>query len=126
MQECIATDDNARGRANVRSKLPPKRLSEWEQWDDEAGTGAISDVGDMELQRYLAQPVPEECDILSWWKQNSSAYPYLSQVARRVLSCPARSASSERAFSRMRELVTYKRSRLKPRTLDDLMIVAGC
>jgi hypothetical protein len=39
-------------------------------------------------------------NILSWWRETSSNLPYLSKMARQLLSCPASSAGLERLFSK--------------------------
>ena len=38
-------------------------------------------------------------DLLSFWENNSKKWPKLSQEARNILSVPAASTSSDRAFS---------------------------
>lgn len=128
MQSYIASTSTGINQATERPPVPPKKHKfQWMQWTDYPDdSDAANDVARIELQRYLAQSVPMDCAILDWWKRNADAYPNLSQVARRILSCPARAASSERVFSRARQLVTYKRNRLHPRTLDDLIVVGSC
>ena len=58
--------------------------------------------------------------LLTWWKENSSRYPLLSQVARQVLCVPASSATSERTFSVSGLIVTPLRNGLDPNTAQIL------
>ena len=42
---------------------------------------------------------PKEMNILHWWKCHKNVLPLLAKLAKRVLTVPASSAKSERAFS---------------------------
>lgn len=56
---------------------------------------------DLEISNYETN-INEEDDFsepLDWWYRNRSTYPILYQAAGEILSIPASSASSERAFS---------------------------
>lgn len=53
-------------------------------------------------------------DPLNWWKENAKHFPQLSKLANILLSIPATSAPSERAFSAAGLLIAAKRSRLHP------------
>ena len=56
---------------------------------------------DLEIQNYETNINDEEdfSEPLDWWYRNRSTYPILWQAAGEILSIPASSASSERAFS---------------------------
>jgi hypothetical protein len=77
-----------------------------------------------ELEAYLSKqviPRSDDFDILVWWKSNALEYPTLSRMARDVLVAPASSVPSESAFSLARRLISDFRSRLTPKTVEELM-----
>ena len=66
--------------------------------DNPASPTAVSRI-DMEIERYLNMP-DERCDDpLKWWKENKGSFVILRKLAGEILSIPASSATSERAFS---------------------------
>ena len=53
-----------------------------------------------EFRKYEAFSLPpKEMNILDWWKCHENVLPLLAKLAKRVLTVPASSAKSERAFS---------------------------
>ena len=80
-----------------------------------------------EVERYMAESV-EQSDsennfVLNWYKQRLNVYPRLARLARRYLACPASSVPSERLFSSAGNLLTKKRSCLKPDNVDKLLFL---
>jgi hypothetical protein len=67
-------------------------------------------------------PVPEETDILAWWKDHSNFFPNLSKMAKDVLAISSSSVPSERANSEARELLPYTRNRLSPRMIEATLV----
>jgi hypothetical protein len=63
----------------------------------------------------------QECNPLHFWKHHHSSYPRLARIAKRVFSVPATSAAVEREFSLAGNIVTKKRSRLAPETVNDII-----
>ena len=61
-------------------------------------------------------------NILEWWKSKQSTYPTLANIARDILCIPATSASAERVFSISGRTVSKLRTRMKPKTIEDLMM----
>lgn len=57
-------------------------------------------------------------DPLKWWKDHENHYTLLSVLALKYLSMPGTSVPSERLFSKAGELVSAKRSRIKPKNID--------
>jgi hypothetical protein len=41
----------------------------------------------------------KEFDLLNWWKVNSHRFPVVSRMAKKFLTVPATSVSSESTFS---------------------------
>ena len=61
-----------------------------------------------------------EVDILKFWKVHEQDLPLLASFARGILSIPATSASSERAFSTTGNIVTTRRENLEPDRVEVL------
>ena len=64
----------------------------------------------------------EEHNSLDFWKKKHSSYPILAKVAARVLGVPATSATVEREFNFTGNVITQKRSRLSPDTVNDITV----
>ena len=66
-----------------------------------------------------------ELDLLKFWSSASvkEKFPRLSCIALGVLSNPASSSSSERAFGCFGNTITKKRSRLPSLTVDALLVL---
>ena len=60
---------------------------------------------------------------LQYWREQSSDYPILSTVARRVYAIAASSAQSERDFSSVGRTVTDARSQLSACKVESLEIL---
>jgi hypothetical protein len=65
----------------------------------------------------------QEYNPLHFWKHNYSLYPRLARIAKRVFAVPATSAAVEREFSLAGNIVTKKRSRLSPGTVNDIIFL---
>jgi hypothetical protein len=64
-----------------------------------------------------------EYNPLDFWRQNYSLYPHLARIAKRVFAVPATSAAVEREFSLAGNIITKKRSRLSPETVNDIIFL---
>ena len=62
-----------------------------------------------------------DSDPLQWWKCNENVYPHLSKLAKKYLCVTATSCSSERLFSISGNIVTKKRTQLKPNRVNELV-----
>lgn len=62
---------------------------------------------------------------LPWWKVKAELLPELACLARRYLSIPATSASSERVFSVAGRIVRKDRHRLKDDRIAQLVLLKG-
>ena len=77
-----------------------------------------------DLDLYLQEPLANrEVKPLSWWKDASNRLPLITRVARQVLSIPASSATSERAFSDAGYTINQRRVRLNPQNVDKLLFI---
>ena len=69
-----------------------------------------------ELNQFLLEPVVKRKeDPLAYWKARELLYPTLAKMARKYFSVMATSVPSERIFSKTGQLVSERRSRLKPK-----------
>jgi hypothetical protein len=82
-----------------------------------------------DYQSHRINQITTECmnasddGLLMWWKSRAPSWPILARVARSVLATSASSAKSEHNFSEVGNHVTKKRSGLKPKTVNTLMIM---
>ncbi|KAK1885872.1 Zinc finger BED domain containing protein 1, partial [Dissostichus eleginoides] len=68
-----------------------------------------------EMERYCkASSLPLTEDPLNWWRVHEITFSLLSRVSKRYLCIPGTSVSAERVFSTAGDVVTAKRSTLKP------------
>ena len=75
-----------------------------------------------EFKEYCSQTCSnEDTEPLTWWKENEKLFPNLARMARDYLAIPGTSASSERAFSAGRHLVTDFRCSLDHTTVTACM-----
>ena len=92
--------------------------------DDELTLSTREKV-DQEVSTYLKVPrLDYELDPLEWWEINESTYPTLAKLAKKYLTVPATSASSERLFSKSGKVVTPLRASLKPDKVEQLVFLA--
>ena len=89
----IATEDSASVKTSRLWGCLTELLSE----SDVVSDGSMGN----EVEQYLAEPLIDLKigNPFEWWKQNSSCYPILSELARKYLSAPPTSVPSERLFS---------------------------
>lgn len=62
---------------------------------------------------------------LAWWEKNQTTFPFLRELAQRVLCVPASSAASERLFSKAGLISTKLRNRLKGRRVAQVVTARG-
>ena len=79
-----------------------------------------------EIALYYNSPLSTEVkidksfDVLKWWYQHKSSYPYLCTMVTYYLCVPASSTPSERCFSTAGNIVTKTRNRLLPENVNML------
>ncbi|KAK3108755.1 hypothetical protein FSP39_014880 [Pinctada imbricata] len=84
------------------------------------------DVAEIEIQRYIGSKILEKdhsLTVLQWWKEHEPFYSRISQIAKKILSVPASSVSSERVFSLCGQIVNKKRCRLSSQNVDLLVFL---
>jgi hypothetical protein len=64
--------------------------------------------------------LPATSNILLWWKMNQIKYLHLAEFACKYLAILATLSSAEKQFSLAGNIITDKRSQLKPTVVDML------
>ena len=64
-----------------------------------------------------------EANLLEWWKVNAGRFPNLARMARDILAVQGGSVRVERVFSMARDVIPYRRSRLKSSTIRSSILV---
>ena len=88
--------------------------------------GAVDSLSEIayEIDKYANSETAErDQDLMKLWKDSALLFPTLAKVARKYLSCPASSVYSERLFSEAGNVYEEKRSRLLPRTGEQLLFL---
>jgi len=120
------------GEANQALQIMQQYYEEEDEQDDLPTTTAA--MHQTEIDNYLKFGInklkescssnsslrDEEYNPLHFWKHNHTLYPRLAKIARRVFAVPATSAAVEREFSLAGNIITKKRSRLSPETVNDI------
>ncbi|EXX64721.1 hypothetical protein RirG_140090 [Rhizophagus irregularis DAOM 197198w] len=77
-----------------------------------------------EIAEYYKLPeIPLSSDPLAWWSEKKDSFPILSRLARKYLAVSATSTASERLFSDAGNLLTNKRTRMKPQLFKRIMFL---
>ncbi|KAK0153618.1 Zinc finger BED domain-containing protein 1 [Merluccius polli] len=80
---------------------------------------------ELELNRYLQTVEADgETNPLEWWRQHEANFPRVASLAKKYLCIQATSAPSERAFSTSGNIITCRRSALKPERVNQLVFLA--
>ena len=78
----------------------------------------------IEVKRYFEERnIDRKEDPLQWWKENGARFPHLMIMAKKYLAIPGSSVPSERLFSKAGELISEKRSQLKPKNVDTILFL---
>ncbi|CAI6369807.1 unnamed protein product [Macrosiphum euphorbiae] len=86
----------------------------------------VHDINDASTQyhSYLTEPqLIYDFDPFGWWKSHEKKYPLIAELAKKYLSIPATSVSSERCFSTAGNVVTSKRNCLAPENVNMLVFL---
>ena len=78
----------------------------------------------IEVQRYMMEPnIGRLEDPLQYWERQKHIYPHLYDLATKFLCTPASSVPCERVFSKAGEILSKKRNRLSPATVEKLLFL---
>ena len=103
----------------------------WASWDSRqaqnqttSGRSPLSTEVETEFEKFLTEPCqPRQSDPLEWWRVNGCRFPSLANAARRYLSAPPTSVSSERLFSTAGNVCSDKRSCLSSENVERLVFL---
>ena len=100
----------------------------WETLDRDASEARMSRNATVdatvEVQRYMTDPPLERSEEpLEYWINHKNVYPHLFKLAQQFLCTPASSVPSERVFSTCGEVVSKKRNRLSPKSVEKIMFI---
>ncbi|CAB5386707.1 unnamed protein product [Rhizophagus irregularis] len=77
-----------------------------------------------EIEEYLQLPeIALDSNPLMWWRVKKESFPILSGFAQKHLAVSATSTASERLFSDAGNLLTNKRTRMKPKLFKKIMFL---
>jgi len=77
-----------------------------------------------EVSEYLQLPeIPLDSNPLVWWNEKKDKFPVLGCFAQKYLAVSATSTASERLFSDAGNLLTNKRTRMKPELFKKIMFL---
>ena len=78
----------------------------------------------LEVQRYLSEPnIGRTDDPLLYWERQKCIYPNLSKLAIGYLCTPPSSVPCERVFSKAGEVISKKRYRQVPSTVQRILFL---
>src|SRR5213080_2588488 len=75
------------------------------------------------VDEYLKLKQARNINPLSWWQSNETKFPFLSKLAKELFGISATSVPSERLFSDVSNVITNKRSSLKPKKVEKLIFL---
>ena len=119
---------NTSSARSSESSSPPKKRSKLFGFMDRSQQNTesqqVSDTLLLQVEEYLQSPtLPEDGDLLSYWKDNCHRYPELSKIACRYLQIPASSGPVERLFSIAGKVFRPDRCRLTDEMFAKLMFI---
>lgn len=128
----LSVKNNLSQKDNEILERPAKRRKEndedeefWQFRDEQqAEDDEAHNNYSIELDNYLKEKVlPASSDILVKWDEYKHVYPHLYELHFKYLCIPATSTASERVFSKAGEIVSSKRSRIKPKNVNELIFL---
>lgn len=108
------TPDVSNNSKSKKKKSLMERLAK-----DSVVTNPDNEVGEY-LQIY---EIPIKSDPLIWWNEKKDKFPILSNLAQKYLAVSATSTASERLFSDAGNLLTNKRTCMKPKLFKKIMFL---
>ena len=76
------------------------------------------------LRTYLEQPNIKRIENpLMWWENNTTIFPFLSKFAKKYMSIPGTLVPAKRVFSKAGELISQRRSVIKPKHVNMMLFL---
>lgn len=95
-----------------------KRLTDFKRVKLDRSTSAIDALDEYLLQDTILIDSSHKFDCLQYWFNQRLSQPELAKFAFDTLAIPMMSDDNERAFSSGRDLITYRRNRLKSTLIE--------
>ena len=76
-----------------------------------------------EISHYLTSNVRNDDNPFKWWNDNKDSFPILAKLAKKYLCVSATSIASERLFSDIGNIITAKRTNLKPERISRMVFL---
>ena len=125
-----ATDLSTDSEQSAQSGIKKRKLSSWlkEAVETHSSSSTPQTPEQMikkEIEDYIKQPLLDaELNPLQWWKVHMVVLPTMAKLARKYLCVCASSSASERIFSCSGNIVSKKRTLLKPDKVNMLVFLA--
>lgn len=122
------TAHQGEGEAEVAEAGPMQDSLVWSDFDEQVSglvsQGSASAEAILEFRSYTQEALlPRSSNPLTWWKSRSAIYPRLTHLMKHRLCVTATSVPSERVSSKMGEIISERRSRIKPSKVRQLMFL---
>ena len=76
-----------------------------------------------EISHYLSSNIRNDVNPFKWWDENKNNFPILTKLAKKYLCISATSVASERLFSDVGNIITAKRTNLKPERVSKMVFL---
>nr|XP_051211195.1 zinc finger BED domain-containing protein RICESLEEPER 1-like [Lolium perenne] len=120
-----AANSNEQSASSRNQATSMSTLSGFQSFLEETNTEPCQS----ELTCYLEDKTHPMADrnfkIVDWWRLNAHRYPVIAKIARKFLTVPATSVSSESRFSTGGRVLDDYRSSLRPKMVEALVCVAS-
>jgi hypothetical protein len=120
---CLSTE-TVRAKSSIWDRFDRLVSSQHYSAVREHATRASKELFQQELDKYISEDVIDRSTCpFRWWSLNYARFSELAAVAREHLAVPCTSVPSERVFSKAGEVVTKKRSSIKPAKADQTIFL---
>ncbi|GKB02759.1 zinc finger BED domain-containing protein RICESLEEPER 2-like protein [Tanacetum coccineum] len=113
-----APSSNAASSRNLMTNLLNKLKQNKKAKHDRITTSEYERYVESDFVSHLSTKELAGYDVLGFWKANESTFPVISQMARDILSVHAISVASESAFTTSGRVLSIRRTRLTPASLE--------
>ena len=76
-----------------------------------------------EISHYLSSNIRNDVNPFKWWDENKNNFPILAKLAKKYLRVSATSVASQRLFSDVGNIITAKRTNLKPERVSKMVFL---
>ncbi|CAH0730417.1 unnamed protein product, partial [Brenthis ino] len=127
-QQSIEPNENESTLAPSTGDTDTDNDSLWKEFDALTSSASASNStvssSIITMRQYLEERIihRNECP-LKWWQKREILYPELSNLAEKYLSVMATSVSSERTFSKSGQILSEKRSSIKPKRMEKVLFL---